>query len=587
MNFSVASIMIVLAKYNIRVLSIQKGEIVLLNPKDNQLNPIKRPELKSVKEILNSQNMSFEFLDNDTPLVQFCKERKIKLPTHSLNSVKIGSLIFDAVWNDGWNRLNVLHTLPTKGNASALEGDRTISEWISRRNENNQMYDKTVFVFCPTSADKEHVKEESRKCKANVLNSCAFINGCKLTNKSGEEKNHEYRKLIDELKELFSEEICFEKAKDSRKVFSDTLVVVLPPDTLNTLNIIASSIGKIKNVMLCHTNNDEMIKLAKSAKEYLENSYIGLSVNLMQIDYSGSTLVNKLKFDENATNVHVNISPGTKAQAAFLTYWAVKNNCSIWSVSSPYIKCLSDKTQKDIEIQAVDPVVCLKINYGDKVIVEGSAHDNEETKYNHLLTHLSLCINPNELDFRSDFTSQTEASVLTKQKNKLKLSLKQNNEEFSFDVQDGEWFELLVAHALKTAGIKNVSARVRTKFNDDLQEIYENHFKEEIHRQDIDVIGTYKSHSYLISCKAMTYKSKGTAKVRKVANEACSMAGSIARFTIPLLCYINKNQHESVEAENSEQVKIIDLNDLCNKEKIIEIFLEIANKKRSTISPKQ
>ena len=388
------------------------------------------------------------------------------------------------------------------------------------------------------------------------------------------------------------------------KIASDTLIIALGSDITATVNatIAHRKNNKIKNVIIVATVNDsEIQELADNTKDYFEK--IGLHTQILPTDINGSNILKSLVKESSATNVHVNITPGSKGQTASLSYWAAKNEVLIWSIltRTAQLKCISDKSKDSEEflVEACDIKDYLKILYPYADLFRDDTED-EKKFMSLLLKQMKACLNENKkwvqvwdekfkfsaggitLSFRKNYSASPSSN--NKKSNRGTFILKdENNNSFTYEVDGGDWFESLTSQALREAGCHYAYARTRLPFEEKLQEKLEKNYQD-VFRLDMDSIASWHGVHVMVSCKAQELGSHNANPLDRVAVEAQDVTASLNRFAIPVVCYLYKgdtSQFISEEDNKKKTIPVIDWKDLCQSEKLREI-LENARLNKST-----
>lgn len=484
----------------------------------------------------------------------------IKFPTKRLENIQISGFDFSIVWNDENNILNFLYYIPWEQSNSQNQDDkrlelaRKLSHWAGNRDD-NQLFDREFNVICPTSSIAEHLLEESRGKIATFV-------------KKGND-------IKSTLSEIFAQKNTEEpNCKGIRYVPSDSLVVVLGDDETPTLITINSH--KQPNLLLCCTQDSAMKSKAESLKTLIEQQKIFphiKNVTIVPTDISGSVLLHNLRLENDATNIHVNITPGTKSQSAFLTVWAQQNNCSVWSLVTRD-QCMKrlDCPSGHIKAVGIDPLFPLLVRYPGKVQYEALASEDDRKVCEYLLEHMKGCLAANgswALAVQNEWgikKSQQYNGFNLCRLSKIKWQISSPYGPCKkFSTIGGRWFEQLVAYALEKAGVRHTHFRVRLPWSEELRKYLEYKHQQKTHRIDMDVLGTWGTAMILVSCK--TGNTRGTAKA---AEEAKSMATSICRFAVPLLCSLKIEQAK--DYADVKDAKCFGWKELCDEKMLASLL---------------
>lgn len=472
----------------------------------------------------------------------------------------------------------------------------------------HELYDRRWYVVCSNEKDIQHIKLESRG-KMTPFKPYGLFKNQNGNLLFGLGPDH-IKFTTQNLRRALT--LLIKKDEDNGlqdvttiKIASDTLIIALGSDITATVNatIAHRKNNKIKNVIIVATVNDsEIQELADNTKDYFEK--IGLHTQILPTDINGSNILKSLVKESSATNVNVNITPGSKGQTASLSYWAAKNEALIWSIltRTAQLKCISDKSKDSEEflVEACDIKDYLKILYPYADLFRDDTED-EKKFMSLLLKQMKACLNENKkwvqvwdekfkfsaggitLSFRRSRDDSHYSS--NKGSNSGTFILKdENNNIFTYEVDGGDWFESLTSQALREAGCHYAYARTRLPFEGELQKHLESRNSNDIFRIDMDAIASWHGVHVMVSCKAQELGSKKAVSLNHVAIEAQDVAASLNRFAIPVVCYLYKGdttQFVSEEDNKKKTIPVIDWKDLCQSEKLREI-LENARLNKST-----
>lgn len=471
----------------------------------------------------------------------------------------------------------------------------------------HELYDRRWYVVCANEKDIQHIKLESRGKMTPFKPYGLFKNqnGNLLFGLGPDHIKFTTQNLRRALTQLIKKDEDNElQDVTTIKIASDTLIIALGSDITATVNatIAHRKNNKIKNVIIVATVNDsEIQELADNTKDYFEK--IGLHTQILPTDINGSNILKSLVKESSATNVNVNITPGSKGQTASLSYWAAKNEALIWSIltRTAQLKCISDKSKDSEEflVEACDIKDYLKILYPYADLFRDDTED-EKKFMSLLLKQMKACLNENKkwvqvwdekfkfsaggitLSFRRSRDDTHYSS--NKGSNSGTFILKDENKNvFTYEVDGGDWFESLTSQALREAGCHYAYARTRLPFEEKLQEKLEKNYQD-VFRLDMDSIASWHGVHVMVSCKAQELGSHNATPLDRVAVEAQDVTASLNRFAIPVVCYLYKgdtSQFISEEDNKKKTIPVIDWKDLCQSEKLREI-LENARLNKST-----
>lgn len=561
LNFAVSRMLLQLGDKCAYLLAADTDHLLCHRLADGTREKLSLPPALPVAEILRLQGVAWEGTQLPLSLCSLCRKLGVSLPANRLENVRIGNVDFDLVWNDGRNKLCFLTNFYRERmeNKALLAAIRGICQWAATRTASGQLYDRQTFVLCPTRESQEHLAEESRRKIKAVYLPVEWLP----------------RRAPDELRRMFQPASALPEGKGSRKVPSDTLVLMLGTDAAPTLNAVESGLTHlaVRHVILCHTADEAMRERARRLRERFAASAPGCDMKTLETGLNGSRLPQQLVAEDGAQGIHVNITPGTKGQTAFLTLWAQRNKAAVWSLNPPSVTRL-DAEAASLPITACDPLLLLQTRYPD-VRVEGDTSD--QALYEGLLHHMRACLESGqEWSLQKDRTVNGMSLKRTGFKNWM-LSLP-SGEKHTFSEAGGDWLEGLTAYSLSLMGAQHVHARVRLPWSEELQLFLEKKFQEEQHRLDVDVIAAWKGGHLLVSCKA-----NPTIPIPDAAAEARDMAHALARFALPALCHLGCRESYLADTGNEEKVPVFGWRDLCRPERLATLFAEALRSRRSTV----
>ncbi|MEE1340135.1 MAG: hypothetical protein UHG91_05070 [Succinivibrionaceae bacterium] len=597
MNFNTAYAVNTLYKTDSLMLSTCKEKAYLFDLKNFAQKTIPLSKPKSVNEILREQGLELVPNSNPSDLCEFIKAKKIKLPQGTEQNKILNGVPCDLIWNDGSNRLvfvsSVLDVDDGKNNRELLERVRDLAFVGASKVLTGNLYDRKWYVLCSREADIEHTNNESRS-KSEALDVYGKFDKGEFVSLNGVNLSE---KLIYKLKEIIKGDLNKSDITNEVMKFqvtSDTLVIVISDNVTLTLNAIYAhkKMHNIKNVVLLASHYDNILTARDSV---IHSPLLKEEFNFYSIvsDINASDIKKNLTFKEGSTNVHVNITPGTKAQCAALAFWAKKRGAGIWSIDKDDVASILDINDKSgIGMnKAIDILTILSCKYNDVSDVKFD-HDG----YHELYNFMKECLvahqkNPNIIFRRpkennplkvAGYTLENEVAGIYEKEQYGRLILKTSeNKTYSLSYKGGDWFEKLVAQSFIEAGFEHVHSRVRVNFpeSDKLQ-------------NDMDVICSFRYVHCLISCKAQTIGNEYANPLAKTVNEAINNAASLNRFALGAVCYLEKDTDERFcypqegldEVDANQKLKetlVFDWKDLCNPEGLREKFNKLLLSKQT------
>lgn len=565
LNFAVSRMLLHLGRRCTHLLvSSEKTRILCHSLADDTQELLPPPPNQDVSDILQLQGVPWEKNELPISLCELCREGGVSLPSNRLENIRIGNMGFDLVWNDGSNKLCFLTNIYRERleNKEWLDCQRTLCQWATTRTASFQLYDRQIFAFCPTRESQEHLTEESRqKIQAVYVPEKALK-----------------KEAPARLQEIFSASVCkpseqqisLPKVPGSRKVASDTLVLMLGKDAAPTLNAVESQ--PQANVIICHTGDDDMRQCAQRLRDTFRDFYPDRDLKTLETSLDGRSLPRQLIAGEGAQNLHVNITPGTKGQAAFLTLWAQRSNAAVWSLDAPDVRRLDGDGAASLPLMACDPLHLLRLRCPD--LQEQDFKDNLPA-YDALLQSMRAWSDAGvEWSVRQNRTVGNITLRSTGAKT-WEIVLP-SGESYNFTEKGGEWLEGLTAYALTLMNARHVHARVRLPWSPETQTFLEKKHQEEQHRLDMDVLAAWKGNHLLVSCK-----SNPSSPIQEAAREACNVAHSVARFTLPALCHLGCREAGLLPIDNHDHVLVFGWRELCRPERLAGLFDQALEARRS------
>ena len=535
----------------------------------------------SIQEILSLQGVAVASAAPDDlsfSIIEFCKRGKIPLPTKSLQNVVIGDLRFELVWSGPNNKLYFLYNAFSRNTPSTeLDMLRNVEHWAQTRQRVGHLFDRTLYAISDNPIVHEHLKKESGG-KIEALNAAGW-----------KKDPHILREV---LQQCFGREQRLQpfqpRKRKSQPVPDGTLVTMIGKDPQATFVAIATH--RAQHVLLGYTQKNQ--NTANRVKQLLESKG-GSEVRLFVCDPTGADIPASLAAPEHPETVAVHITPGTKGQGAFLACWAARQHCQVWAFNMP--KATSerlDAAAQPVPIVAADSLTVLRA-HGNGVHCADEDEPAARKEYaghsDALLDFLRQAMNTGfdltrmiARGMKGKFSPQafTVNQLTLANPSRKKWELRDNNGTLcQFCEKGGEWLEHLVSRAFEQAGATDVHTRVRIDWSTETMDYLRTRYsdKEDFFVRDMDVLGSYGSRNFLVSCKARTdYRT-----LEKDAREAAHMAPLIGRFTLPFLCHLGCQKSylfEGSEGSRKMLVQVIGWRDLCHPEKLQHYLEELPTK---------
>ncbi len=544
----------------------------------------------SAAQLLQNQGLGGVMGEERGEIDDICEFLRIRIPEGSLRNVELNGLRFDLVWNDGTDHLSFLHITPDdgeflsqakaagagdaedEGKRLRLAHDRLVGGWAGLKGTDH-LYDRKLYVLT-TSQNRVLQVEEVSHGKAK----CFHLGAGRITaRRVSRGSTSQIRALRRFLRSALSAPSVTELASGKRELVvpEGSLVMALGPEHATNFNLLSSLPPGISTVVLCHTQN-----LGDLAKSYRQHFEPGIRVLSVVTDIHGSNLLDVLKPQGGATRIRVNVTPGNKAQAAFLTLWAHSCGASLWSIYGNLITCIDG---------GLDPCPYAAGDMLDYLRLAGKPAAGTRFGAQEAEPYLAL-LDFMELKFRQVAHFKPFRQVVGKVETLGGISCERVSDwvlrltreggaplEVTHDKHNA-WFEKLAAAALLRCGGTHVYQSVRlNRIKPDGTPVIKN--GQECFYQEVDVVGSWKGLHVAISCKDFDEDETSVGS----ANEICEVVGTYYRFCLPLLAY-NHKRHESVLAQRGHSVLLLGFADLSDPKRLaatIDRAIELRRTSRS------
>ena len=517
-NFRVAQMVAELATREATLVLTTSEEILFVPTAGGDTLRRPLPPALPVRDMLALQNVVWEQEQGESPFCAFCRAERIPLPHDMLQNIRVGGLMFDAVWCGSGSHVSFL--VDTTANTSAkskirLRNARAIAHWAASREASGQLFSRMVHVLCPSGTIRDHVRDESRhKAHAVVINA-------QLPRHRRMEK---LRTIMTRL--TTAARVVPYAAPAVCPVGSDTLVLMLGDDVAPTLNAIVNH--KLPHVILCHTADERQRERAQRLASNMNHLPGVEHISLLATDITGCTLPHSLIPENGAHNIHVNITPGTKGHSAFLTLWARRHGFGVWSLDKSAVRMLApDKNA--LPVLSCDPLLLLRQSHP---AARACDMTSRRELFDALLHQMRACLEEGKEWLQQEVHAGGYSKEWLETEGKWRITTPAGK-RFLYAEAGGEWLEGLTAYAFRQAGATHVHERVRIPW----EHAAERQLHQCAFRMDMDVIGAWKSVHFLVSCKATTKQTK-----KPAAEECVQMAQSLSRFALPLLCHLGVAQ---------------------------------------------
>jgi hypothetical protein len=233
----------------------------------------------------------------------------------------------------------------------------------------------------------------------------------------------------------------------------------------------------------------------------------------------------------------VNITPGTKGHAAFLSVWARTHGGEIYTIDTGE-GCLKKLPHgKGRNLNAPSPTLYLKLT-GANVLDYGESKGaflQHRAELAAVLDFIRLMDSESRPvpDFPSKPIQLNTARFEPGPGDRGQIRFNEDPAPVDCRFDSGnEWFERLVGFVMAECGARDVQIRFRSRWSPAAEKRLKKRFGQ-VHLSDVDVIARFGPNYYVISCKATKAK-----QIEATASEAVSFASLFGRFAVPLVCFL-------------------------------------------------
>lgn len=488
--------------------------------------------------------------------------------------VRIGGMLFDAIWNAGnvlyFLKLLVEPTGTTWKPEKWLEEARKIEELAIQRVPLAELHHREIILLCHRLAVIRRVNVESQgKVKAFKTPSDRPIDQQLFM--------IEMRKTLQGLvqESTYPKPDFFPTEAEGSFDNGITLLAVLARDVAPTLNALWSH--RPEHACLFYTPGDENIeRMYKAFKEY-SRLLPCRNVTFMPMDLLGYALMDIARPDQN--RIEVNITPGSKAHAAILALWAGKHGVPYYSIDTgrQLISRLSRPESKQDEFPLVGPnpytVLALSGHKPQESFTTMHQLQNQNALFDALLHFLtSLSRKPQILKGFPNNRIEMQGMIYKPKGRIGQLITPEKGFSVSWPINDGKWIESLLGYAVGKCGADDVCVGLKTDWDETSREVFERRHGASGHMTDIDVAVRLQARYYAISCK------QSMTNTETAAREINAMAALFGRFTYPMLFQL---KYTGEPARISKGVWRFGVKTLTDQ-KALRDFLDMVARSKST-----
>jgi len=537
--------------------------------------------LPPVVDVLTIQNIVHRL---DTPKKRHPLMNKalsisgIRRPKNAVSNLVIGEVVFDLAINhgNGMKFIKAIQNIGKEGRSQKrlLAEARKVIRIALNREDFGELYHRDIAVLTADPLIAERIETEGggkvdvihlKNLKKNNPLSCLplkmFLSGVPVAAPRADKTG--------------------KSPVETGEATPPALYAPIGTEILTTL--IALWSHKPNTTVLFYTPQDPEANRHKESLASAKKILPAKQVHFHPVDITGKGILDLP--DPPAGNSAVNITPGTKGHAFFLTLWAMKHGMKIHSIAAKTHQLMEIPEGPARPLQAPAPVSFLKAT-GVGVISYGEDKERliqNQDNFKSVLRVLMAIANDPALSI-SDFPLkriETRDFVGTpisgKKDQRLRITEKETRQPFylTIDAKD-EWFERLVGFAMAECGAQDVQIRVRTSWRKET----ENHLKQKFqtgprpHKTDIDVVARFQTTYYVVSCKSgKNYSMKQTTA------EADAVARLFGRFTIPMACFL---RHDGPPRKDDNGIYIFGYQTLADAEALKGVIQQAADERRKT-----
>lgn len=581
MNFQIAACAERLFAVDSHFIYPESGGIHLFRLHRGELKAQETFPLPGPVDVLRLQGIEHKILSDRQmhPFLQkSLKECGISSPKNAVFNLRVGDVIFDLAWNRG-NEMKFLLVIPPlrrpgRAPVNLLKETRKVINLSLNRSRFSELYHRDITVITEIDDVAERLMTEGGG-KADCLLMDPHT------------RNSPFGCL--KMQRLFEGVIGSageggtvpETAGSGGKGDGSVLYAALGTEIMPSLTALWSH--RPDRVCFLYTPGDPQIERYKSA--FLAEMKIlpASTVSFQPVGITGKEIL-EMPPPSGPGGV-VNITPGTKGQALFLTHWARLHSMKIHSILAP-ARMLPEIPKGDtIPLRIPPPVAYLKAT-GTRVIDYGEDKGSLMKREAEMAALLKL--------FRGMADAGEDISGFPKKAMDLggvrSKPLKDRNRDRRVSIwaqgwetpaecildEKDEWFERLVGFVLVQCGADDVQIRIRTLWSPEAEARLQKKYPgNRPFKTDIDVAARFEENYYIISCK-----SGKKSRVGDTAAEADAQARIFGRFTIPMVCFL---RHKSEPNNQSNGIYVFGYKTLADPPAVKELLQNALRERRKTL----
>ena len=516
MNFQVAACIQAARHPNLQYVYPERDGTRVYRLEGGAATQVRRLDLPPAADVLSLQGLAYSLAKGkrNGKLTGMIKSLGLDPDKFQWN-VSIGGTVFDLVWNYG-NELRFLKSLDqSKKQSEQVREARTIIRFATGRKPLAELFHRRVFAHTDNEAVKERLRTEGGG-KISVL-------------VSGNFDNPFYSR---QLEEVFMPQKPSSGTKAGKKPDDfgaakgeKALLAVLGRDPTTTFISLWSH--KADRAYLFYTPGDQEVENAKNGLESCAQR-LPCPIRFIETDIFGLNILDTPPVPEK--NVQVNVTPGSKSQAAFLSLWAKMRGARVFSIDDRVEELPSGESLQKAGPSAADFLLLKGVDLKsagtgkDKLLEAGALYDPMMDFFRVLADH------GDQLNAFPEKSIELGGFSFEMADDQGTLAVPSGRgQKASWKMAGGEWLEKLAGYALAKCDADDVAVRVRTNFGEYNAKEIAKKYGCDPHMTDIDVAAFFQGNYYVVSCKQSRQQPK------KVCAEAAAVASVFGRFCVPLV----------------------------------------------------
>ena len=467
-------------------------------------------------------------------LTDIMKKCNLKFPPNALRGVRVGGVLFDLLWNTG-NEIRLLICVHGKD----WNGDeirdlcRSLMAIAANRSTLGELFHRSITVVTDQPRAFSRLQREGQRkliplfWRDTTFGRAGFKN---LWHRSGELANSP----------------------------ASNQPVILPPISMSRL-LLVTPLGKdlTPTLIAIYTHRPDILLLPYTPgiaeidrhRQALEDHAVLLpvaNIHFVPIRFDCRDLLEKLPVPPEGVTVEVNLTPGTKAQTALLSWWGQRVGAALFTLNNQRGEAQQIGGDCAYPCVAPSPIDLLtlsghRINSSAWVTRKGNTpvddrwlQDNRES-----LQALAILLTevadqqPGQLKTILGQEVVTTAGTCGATIDNDFVLKSSDGKSFSFSRKNDIWFEDLLGMQLRRSGADNVYLRLETRWGDDEENRDIVKYQEVSPLSEVDVTARFGTNYLVISCKS----GKGGSKLA-ISTEAMAYAALFGRYARPVVAYL-------------------------------------------------